>query len=170
MALVSEDRKRLGLIPSLGVAFNMSLSAIGTIRRGPLVDHERELARVRDLGGTLRLSARDAGQPVTTLSGGNQQKVVIGKALMTRPSILLLDEPTRGIDIGARQEVYQLMNELADAGTAIVMVSSELNELLGMSDRVLMLHEGRVGGIFNRADATEERLLAAAMGLGTHAA
>ena len=100
---------------------------------------------------------------VGKLSGGNQQKVVVGKALMTEPLVIFLDEPTRGIDVGAKLEIYEIINQLTDAGKAVVLVSSELPELIGMSDRILMLHEGRVGGEFSRAEATPEKLLAAAM-------
>ena len=98
------------------------------------------------------------------MSGGNQQKVVLGKVLLTKPKVLLLDEPTRGIDVGAKLEVYELINRLTAAGQAIVLVSSELGELMGMADRIVMLCEGRIGGVFDRAGATQERLLAAAMG------
>jgi D-xylose transport system ATP-binding protein len=101
---------------------------------------------------------------VEKLSGGNQQKVVLGKALMTEPSVIFLDEPTRGIDVGAKLEIYEIINQLTDAGKAVVLVSSELPELIGMSDRILMLHQGRIGGEFTRAEATQEKLLAAAMG------
>ena len=101
---------------------------------------------------------------VGKLSGGNQQKVVLGKALMTEPRVIFLDEPTRGIDVGAKLEIYEIINQLTDAGKAVVLVSSELPELIGMSDRILMLHEGRIGGEFSRAEATPEKLLAAAMG------
>jgi D-xylose transport system ATP-binding protein len=98
------------------------------------------------------------------LSGGNQQKVVIGKALMTEPAVVMLDEPTRGIDVGAKLEVYQLINQLTADGKAVILVSSELPELMGMSDRIIMLHEGRVGGEFTKTEYSQERLLAAAMG------
>jgi D-xylose transport system ATP-binding protein len=118
----------------------------------------------------LRIRAQGLEQPVGTLSGGNQQKVVLGKVLLTQPRVLLLDEPTRGIDVGAKLEVYELINRLTRAGQAIVLVSSELGELLGMSDRILMLCEGRVGGVFERSVATQEGLLAAAMGRTERAA
>ena len=98
------------------------------------------------------------------LSGGNQQKVVLGKVLMTGPKVVLLDEPTRGIDVGAKLEIYELVNRLTSEGKAVILVSSELPELIGMSDRILMLHEGRVGGEFARVEATQERLMEAAMG------
>src|SRR5512137_1499267 len=123
--------------------------------------HGRALTTVaRD----LRIGAHTLEQPVGTLSGGNQQKVVLGKVLLTKPKVLLLDEPTRGIDVGAKLEVYELINRLTAAGQAIVLVSSELGELMGMADRIVMLCEGRIGGVFDRAEATQERLLAAAMG------
>jgi D-xylose transport system ATP-binding protein len=101
---------------------------------------------------------------VGRLSGGNQQKVVLGKVLMTEPKVVLLDEPTRGIDVGAKLEIYELVNRLTAEGKAVILVSSELPELIGMSDRILMLHEGRVGGEFARDEATQERLMEAAMG------
>jgi D-xylose transport system ATP-binding protein len=101
---------------------------------------------------------------VGTLSGGNQQKVVLAKAMMTKPKVVFLDEPTRGIDVGAKLEVYELVNQLTASGCAVVLVSSELPELMGMSDRILMLAEGRSGGLFTKAEATQEKLLAAAMG------
>jgi D-xylose transport system ATP-binding protein len=119
------------------------------------------------MAADLKVKAPSLDAPVTALSGGNQQKVVIGKALLTRPRVLLLDEPTRGIDVGAKLEVYELINRLTDAGQAIVLVSSELPELMGMSDRILMLHAGRIGGEFARGAATQEQLLAAAMGIVT---
>src|SRR5690606_25291907 len=108
---------------------------------------------------------RAAGQEAVTagLSGGNQQKVMIGKALMTRPKVVLLDEPTRGIDVGAKQEIYELINDLTDQGLAVLLVSSELPELMGMSDRIVMLADGAVGGVFEGPDVTQQSLLAAAM-------
>jgi D-xylose transport system ATP-binding protein len=170
LALVSEDRKRYGLVLPQGVAFNLSLSSLGRLRRGPFVDRDREVRSARTVVDELRIKAQGLEQPVGTLSGGNQQKVVLGKVLLTQPRVLLLDEPTRGIDVGAKLEVYELINRLSKAGQAIVLVSSELGELLGMSDRILMLCEGRVGGVFGRSEATPEKLLAAAMGRTERAA
>jgi D-xylose transport system ATP-binding protein len=164
LALVTEDRKRYGLVLPQGIVFNMSLSSLSRLRRGPFVDGDQEVAETRTLVQELSLRAHSLAQPVGTLSGGNQQKVVLGKALMTGPKVLLLDEPTRGIDVGAKLEVYELVNRLTAQGRAIVLVSSELGELMGMSDRIVMLCEGRIGGVFTRAEATQERLLAAAMG------
>jgi D-xylose transport system ATP-binding protein len=170
LALVTEDRKRYGLVLPQGVAFNVSLSSLGRLRRGPFVDRDREVQHARTIVDELRIKAQGLEQPVGTLSGGNQQKVVLGKVLLTQPRVLLLDEPTRGIDVGAKLEVYELINRLSKAGQAIVLVSSELGELLGISDRILMLCDGRVGGVFERSVATQETLLAAAMGRSVRAA
>ena len=170
LALVSEDRKRYGLVLPQGVAFNLSLSSLANFRRGPLLDTDREYVAARDSVRELRIKAHALDNPVGTLSGGNQQKVVLGRVLQTAPEVLLLDEPTRGIDVGAKLEVYELINKLAAAGKGIVLVSSELGELLGMSDRITMLCDGVVGGTFTRAEASQERLLAAAMGRSEQAA
>ncbi len=120
----------------------------------------------------LRVKATGLEAVVGRLSGGNQQKVVIGKALLTGPRVVMLDEPTRGIDVGAKIEIYELINQLTSEGKAVILVSSELPELIGMSDRILMLNEGRIGGEFTRAEATQEKLMQAAMahaGSGVHA-
>jgi D-xylose transport system ATP-binding protein len=170
LAIVTEDRKRYGLVLPQGVTFNVSLSSLASLRRGVFIDRDAEVARTRTIVDDLRIKAQTLEQPVGTLSGGNQQKVVLGKMLLTQPKVLLLDEPTRGIDVGAKLEVYELINRLTAAGQAIVLVSSELGELMGMSDRIVMLCEGRVGGTFERSEATQERLLAAAMGRLEHAA
>ena len=164
VVLASEDRKRYGLILGESVGFNLSLSFITQLRRGILIDEEREAHANQALFQSLCVKAPSLETAVGTLSGGNQQKVVLGKALMTGPRVVFLDEPTRGIDVGAKLEVYALVNELTAQGKAVVLVSSELPELMGMSDRILMLHDGRVGGSFTKAEATPERLLAAAMG------
>jgi D-xylose transport system ATP-binding protein len=164
LALVTEDRKRFGLVAQQGVAFNVSLSSLRSLRRGLFVDRDREAGHAKSIVEELRIKAQGLEQPVGTLSGGNQQKVVLGKMLLTQPQVLLLDEPTRGIDVGAKLEVYELVNRLTMDGQAIVLVSSELGELMGMSDRIVMLCAGRIGGTFDRSEATQERLLAAAMG------
>ena len=164
LALVTEDRKRFGLVAQQGVTFNVSLSSLRSLRRGFFVDRDREAGHAKSIVEELRIKAQGLEQPVGTLSGGNQQKVVLGKMLLTQPQVLLLDEPTRGIDVGAKLEVYELINRLTMAGQAIMLVSSELGELLGMSDRIVMLCAGRIGGTFDRSEATQERLLAAAMG------
>ena len=161
-ALVTEDRKRSGLVPGMSVRHNLTLPALArTLRWGMLSGRrERRLARA----GIERLSirCRSDRQDIAMLSGGNQQKVVVGKWLAGDPRVLLLDEPTRGIDVGAKAELYQLLAELAERGCAIVMASSELPELLNLCDRILVLREGRVSAVFGHAEATQERILDAA--------
>ena len=128
------------------------------------MDRQAERRRNESFFAALRVKAPGLEAVGGKLSGGNQQKVVLGKVLMTEPRVVLLDEPTRGIDVGAKLEIYELVNQLTAQGKAVILVSSELPELIGMSDRILMLHEGRVGGEFMRAEATQERLMEAAMG------
>jgi D-xylose transport system ATP-binding protein len=164
MVLVSEDRRRFGLILDKTIAFNLSLSSLRNLTSHRLIDQGLEFQKNHHFFQSLRVKAPTMEAIVNKLSGGNQQKVVLGKALMTEPLVIFLDEPTRGIDVGAKVEIYEIINQLTETGKAVVLVSSELPELLGMSDRILMLHEGRVGGEFSRAEATPEKLLAAAMG------
>ncbi len=168
LVLASEDRKRYGVLLEKTIGFNMSLSSLKKLTRRGVIDEDLEYSRNKHYFDFLRIKAPGMESDVGQLSGGNQQKVVLGKALMTEPRVVLLDEPTRGIDVGAKVEVYELINQLTARGQAVVLVSSELPELMGMSDRILMLAEGRVGGLFAKADATQERLLAAAMGLHDH--
>jgi D-xylose transport system ATP-binding protein len=163
LVMVSEDRKRYGLVLDESIAFNLSLSSLASLTRGGLIDSTVEQTRNRRIFDSLRIKAPSMLATVGKLSGGNQQKVVVGKALMTEPKVIFLDEPTRGIDVGAKIEVYELINRMTASGHAVVLVSSELPELMGMSDRIVMLAEGRMGGTFTRAEATQERLLAAAM-------
>jgi D-xylose transport system ATP-binding protein len=164
MVLVSEDRRRYGLILDKNIGFNLSLSSLRNLTSRRLIDQGLEFKRNNHFFQSLRVKAPTMEALVSKLSGGNQQKVVVGRALMTEPRVIFLDEPTRGIDVGAKLEVYEIINQLTDAGKAVVLVSSELPELIGMSDRIVMLHEGRVGGEFSRAEATQQALLAAAMG------
>jgi D-xylose transport system ATP-binding protein len=164
MVLVSEDRKRYGLVLDQSIGFNLSLSSLERVSRLGLVDFANEQTRNQEMFASLRVKAPNMEATVGKLSGGNQQKVVLGKALMTHPRVVFLDEPTRGIDVGAKLEVYELINRLTDAGQAVILVSSELPELMGMSDRILMLHAGTIGGAFTRDDATPEKLLSAALG------
>jgi D-xylose transport system ATP-binding protein len=166
LVLVTEDRKRYGLILPKPIGFNLSLSSLRSVTSAGLVDANREFTRNKTMFDSLRVKAPTLEAAVGKLSGGNQQKVVLGKALLTSPNVIFLDEPTRGIDVGAKLEVYELVNRLTEQGQAVVLVSSELPELMGMSDRIVMLHEGAVGGTFDRATATQENLLAAAMGHG----
>lgn len=170
LVLVSEDRKRYGLVLAQPVGFNLSLASLDrfTNRLGA-VDRAAEYVRNQSFFEAMRVKAPSQSTRVGGLSGGNQQKVVLGKSLMTEPQVIFLDEPTRGIDVGAKLEVYELINRFTREGKAVVLVSSELPELMGMSDRILMLAEGRVGGEFARADFSQERLLAAALGRSAQA-
>jgi D-xylose transport system ATP-binding protein len=165
LVLASEDRRRYGLVLGQPVGFNLSLSSLRQFTRAPgRIDRPAEHRRNQVLFDSLRIKAPGQEARVGGLSGGNQQKVVLGKALMTEPAVVLLDEPTRGIDVGAKLEVYELINRLTAEGRAVILVSSELPELMGMSDRIIMLAEGRIGGEFTRGEFTQEKLLAAAMG------
>ncbi len=164
LVLVSEDRRRYGLVLDESIGFNLSLSSLLRLTRAGLIDRSREFRKNDEFFRSLRVKAPSQQSAVGKLSGGNQQKVVLGKALMTEPQVIFLDEPTRGIDVGAKLEIYEIINQLTDAGKAVVLVSSELPELIGMSDRILMLHEGRITGEFSHADATPERLMKAALG------
>lgn len=163
LAMVCEDRKRLGLILDQSIGFNFSLSSLGRLTRMGLVNRPMEVKRNQDIYRRLAVRAAGLESVMTRLSGGNQQKVVLGKVMLTEPKVVFLDEPTRGIDVGAKQEVYELINRLTEEGKAVVLVSSELPELMGMSDRILMLSEGRFGGMLDRSEATQEKLMAAAM-------
>jgi D-xylose transport system ATP-binding protein len=164
MVLVTEDRKRFGLVLDKSVAYNLSLSVIGRFAPHGIIDEPAEQRGIRPLFEHLRIRARDVEAPVRALSGGNQQKVVLGKALVVGPQVVLLDEPTRGIDVGAKVDVYELVNQLTAEGKAVVLVSSELPELTHMSDRLLVLHEGAVSGTFDTPAVAPEAVLAAAMG------
>lgn len=163
LALVSEDRRRYGLILEEPIGFNLSLSSLHEVTSRGLINRGRETQRNRGMYDTLQVKATGLEAVVGRLSGGNQQKVVIGKALLTQPQVVMLDEPTRGIDVGAKIEIYELINRLTEEGKAVLLVSSELPELIGMSDRIIMLNEGRIGGTFTRQEATQERLMQAAM-------
>jgi ABC-type sugar transport system ATPase subunit len=164
VALLTNDRKATGLVPSLSITANATLADLPRLSPGGWRQPRRETEAARTLGQTLSLRAASLDLEVAALSGGNQQKVALAKWLQTRPQLLLLDEPTRGIDVGAKREVYQLMNALTAQGIAIMLITSELPELLAMSDRILVMHRGRVTAEFSRNDATAERILAAAMG------
>ncbi|MBS0394472.1 MAG: sugar ABC transporter ATP-binding protein [Proteobacteria bacterium] len=164
LALVTEDRRRYGLVLAESIGFNLSLSALAAVARAGFLQRAAEQARNRQWLESLRIKAAGLDAVVGGLSGGNQQKVVLGRALMTGPKVVMLDEPTRGIDVGAKLEVYALVQRLTDAGCAVLLVSSELPELVGLSDRILMLNAGRVGGSFARGAATPEALMRAALG------
>ncbi|WP_227875187.1 ribose ABC transporter ATP-binding protein RbsA [Oceanisphaera profunda] len=164
IAYISEDRKGDGLILGLSVKINMSLSALTEYSRGPQLDHGAERSAVDDFINLFKIRTPGREQLIGNLSGGNQQKVAIAKGLMTRPKVLILDEPTRGVDVGAKKEIYQLINRFKQEGMAIILVSSDMPEVLGMSDRIMVMHQGRINGEFNATTATQEQLLAAAVG------
>ena len=167
MALVSEDRKRYGLLLDADVTRNMTLVNLGLsadLTSHGIINHNAASEKSEHYVNSLQIKTTSLAVPVNHLSGGNQQKVVLGKWLMTHPRVLFLDEPTRGIDIGAKAEIHALMAKLADEGVAIVFVSSELPEILGMSDRVLVLHEGKITGEFTNDNLTQEEILRCAAG------
>lgn len=159
LAYVSEDRKRYGLIPDMEIIKNTTLASLNKIKRNHLLDPFIELERVEELAGKVNLKAHSLEANVTQLSGGNQQKVVLSKWLLTNPKILILDEPTRGIDVGAKSEIYKIILELAQQGVGIIMISSELPEVLGMSDRVIVMTDGTIAGELSREEATQEKIL-----------
>ena len=162
LAFVTEDRKTQSLITAMSVKHNVTLAALRRFLHFNLLRGRAEDAAVQRSITQLRIKTPSANAPVETLSGGNQQKVALAKCLLTQPKVLLLDEPTRGIDVGAKAEIYGLMSELAGQGTGIVMASSELPELLAMCDRILVLSVGRVTAELSRAEATQERIMEAA--------
>jgi D-xylose transport system ATP-binding protein len=163
LAMVPEDRKHHGIVPDLGVGHNITLAVLGDFARATRIDQEAELATIRKEIKSVKLKTSSPFLPITGLSGGNQQKAVLSKMLLTKPKILILDEPTRGVDVGAKFEIYQLMFDLAKQGVSIIMVSSELAEVLGTSDRVLVIGEGHLRGDFVNDNLSQETVLAAAL-------
>ncbi|MFC4078681.1 sugar ABC transporter ATP-binding protein [Amycolatopsis samaneae] len=170
MALVPEDRRISGLALSHSIRANTVLSIVDRIAVGGYVPRKRETGAVRRVVDELKIKIGGLGDAANTLSGGNQQKIVLGRALLTEPSLLLLDEPTRGVDVGAKAEIYQLLREAAGRGIGILLASSEPAELVGLCDRVVVLHDGRSVRELDTRDAGEAELLAAAMGEGRTAA
>ncbi|MFY1676965.1 MULTISPECIES: sugar ABC transporter ATP-binding protein [unclassified Streptomyces] len=164
MGLVPEDRKGQGLVLDASVGENLGLVTLRSATRAGLVDHKGQRAAADRVAGRLGIRMAGLDQPARTLSGGNQQKVVIGKWLLADARVLILDEPTRGIDVGAKVEIYQLINELTAAGAAVLMISSDLPEVLGMSDRVLVMAQGRVAGELPAEEATQDAVMALALG------
>ncbi|WP_373323726.1 sugar ABC transporter ATP-binding protein [Dictyobacter formicarum] len=162
LAFATEDRKSQSLITRLSVAFNITLAALKLFTSTTFINRKKEDVAVIESIHRLRIKTSQASTVVDTLSGGNQQKVVLAKCLLTQPQVILLDEPTRGIDVGAKAEIYELMSRLARSGIGIILVSSELLELLGMCDRILVLCEGSLTGEFRRGEVTQEMILEAA--------
>lgn len=160
--LVPEDRQQDGLVQGQTVGFNLSVASVLDFLIGPLVSKKRQKARVAETMRDVRVKAASPNAPIGSLSGGNQQKVVVGKALMTNPQLVLLDEPTRGIDIGAKAEIFRFMAELAEEGVAVVFSTSDVSEVLTSCTRVLVLSRGRIAAEFTPEQATREKVLAAA--------
>lgn len=164
IALVPEDRKGEGVIELMSIKTNMTLSDLslrGFRKALNLLNPQKEAVRVNEMIERLAIKVSDAELPITSLSGGNQQKVVLGKALMTRPEVVLLDEPTRGIDVGAKTDVYHLIGSLARQGLAVMFSSSELDEVMALADRILVMADGKITADLSRAEATRERLITA---------
>ncbi len=164
IAYVPEDRHEQGLVMNFSIAANITLAILQQVSHLGLLDSRREQKIASEYSNQLRIRSSGVEQLVNALSGGNQQKVVLSKWLATNPLVLILDEPTRGIDVGAKAEVHRIISELAAKGLAIILISSELPEVLAMADGVLVLHEGRVTGTFTRSEATQERVMFAATG------
>ena len=165
ISLVPEDRKRHGLVLMQSILKNISLANLDQFASFFRIDDYAELKASLHFANSLSIKAPTLEALCDSLSGGNQQKVVISKWLMSNPQVLIMDDPTRGIDVGAKYEIYKLMNDLTEQGIAIIMISSELEEVLGMSDRVMVMHEGHSAAILDIADATQERIMALATGI-----
>jgi inositol transport system ATP-binding protein len=163
IGLVSEDRTKFGLILNSSIKENITLSSLKRFTNGIFIDNNKENKIVDQLIQQLRIKTSSRNQLVKFLSGGNQQKVVLAKVLLNEPDIIILDEPTRGIDIGAKKEVYDLIYQLASDGKAIIMVSSELPEILGLSDRIIVIHDGELKTELKREDASQEIIMKYAM-------
>src|SRR5215475_5171474 len=163
LAYVTEDRKQFGLILADDVRKNVTLASLDQVASRWVIDDVSELRAASDYRSRMRIRCSDVYQETATLSGGNQQKVVLSKWLMTDPKVLILDEPTRGIDVGAKYEIYRIINELAAAGKGIVVISSEMPELLGICDRIYVMNDGAFVGEFDKADASQEKIMHAIM-------
>ncbi|MFZ0211033.1 MAG: sugar ABC transporter ATP-binding protein, partial [Roseiarcus sp.] len=162
--LIPEDRKRSGLLLDVSITENISLPDLASYAHATFVQESAEMANAEQQRRRLRIKVPDVGDQVSTLSGGNQQKVVLAKWLSMRPRVIIFDEPTRGVDVGSKSEIYEIMRELADAGVAILMISSDMEEVIGVSDRIAVMHEGRISGFLGRADFSEHNVLKLAVG------
>ena len=161
---VPEDRRQHGVVLELPIAANISLSSLDRVSRHGLIDGAEEDALAQQYVDRLRVKTPSVSAAAGTLSGGNQQKVALARWLATDPKVLILDEPTQGVDVGSKSEIHSIMMDLAASGMAIVMISSELPEVLGMSDRVMVMKSGTIAGELSRAEATQEKILNLALG------
>ena len=164
IGFLTEDRKDEGLILDFSIKDNMTLPSTRDFVKNGIFDNKTSDIFVQRLIDRLRIKSGYPDKEVGTLSGGNQQKVVLAKWIGIAPKVLILDEPTRGVDVGAKREIYQLMNELAERGVPIIMVSSDLPEVIGVSDRIMVMHEGRISGELTRQEATQEKVMQLATG------
>jgi ribose transport system ATP-binding protein len=162
MAYVPEERKTLGLFPEMTIQDNIIVGKLENALIGGLYNSAKVKQLTTELVGKLRVVARGIQQKVNNLSGGNQQKVVLARWLLTKPDVLIVDEPTHGVDVGAKFEIYEILKALAKEGKGIIIISSDLPELLGISDRIVVIKEGRVAGEVSSSDATEENIMALA--------
>jgi rhamnose transport system ATP-binding protein len=160
---VPEDRRQHGVVLEMSVSANATLANLGAVSTRGLIDRAAERKAAADYVTQLRIKTPSVAAEVGSLSGGNQQKVALARWLATNPRVLILDEPTQGVDVGSKAEIHGLMQDLAERGLAIVMISSELPEILGMSDRIAVMHGGGIRGILPRAEATQDRILAMAL-------
>jgi ABC-type sugar transport system ATPase subunit len=163
ISLASEDRKRYGLVLEQHIQSNVSLASLEQISTYSIVDEAKEIVSANQYSKDLRIKSSSILQKTIQLSGGNQQKVVLAKWLMTKPKILILDEPTRGIDVGAKIEIYHIINSLVEQGVGIIVISSELNELLGVCDRIVVMSQGKITGEMPAAEATQEKIMSFAV-------
>ena len=162
LAYVTEDRGRNGLISIQDIRFNTTISKLDKIIDGIVINENEEIIQANKYKDDFNIKAPSIEQKVNNLSGGNKQKVSLAKCMFTDPKILILDEPTRGIDVGAKHEIYTIMNRLVEQGYSVIMISSELPEILGMSDRIYVMAEGSITGELSRSEASEERIMAMA--------
>jgi ribose transport system ATP-binding protein len=162
--LIPEDRKQCGLVLDFSVAENVSLANLPAFARATIVQGDAEAENAERQKTRLNIKVPAVTTQTSSLSGGNQQKVVLGKWLSMNPKVVIFDEPTRGIDVGAKGEIYELMRALADSGVAILMISSDMEEVIGVSDRIAVMHEGRISGFLGRAEFSEDRVLQLAVG------
>lgn len=158
-----EDRQKQGLVLDWGIDRNITLTAIGKLSKKGWINQQKESELAKTLAEKVHVKARSIFDPVSSLSGGNQQKVVVAKLLTADLDVIILDEPTKGVDVGAKSAIYEIISELASQGYGIIMVSSEMPEVIGMSDRIVVMREGRVTATFDGATVTQEAILEAAM-------
>jgi ABC-type sugar transport system ATPase subunit len=164
IGLLTEVRKNQGLVLGMAIYENISLANLKAFIRGGFIQHRRELQVARKYMEEIRIKAPNEWQLAKNLSGGTQQKVVVAKWLFSQSKIVIFDEPTRGIDVGAKVEIYHLMTELVEQGIGVIMISSELPEILGLCDRILVMHQGKIRGELTRAEATQEKIMYYATG------